>query len=142
MLFLVVIVIYFFFSSRRRHTRCALVTGVQTCALPISYGTTSGRSFWEYRLGSIGIIILSVFAMMFAFSIQVVLPGMEQFLRNLLPFADVAITIVAATRLLPMLVIGGALYFLFVSLTPQAYKGRQFHKWPRSEEHTSDPQSL
>src|SRR3546814_15420364 len=28
--------IAFFFSSRRRHTRCALVTGVQTCALPIS----------------------------------------------------------------------------------------------------------
>src|SRR3546814_5296706 len=28
--------VYFFFSSRRRHTRCALVTGVQTCALPIS----------------------------------------------------------------------------------------------------------
>src|SRR3546814_8057520 len=28
--------IIFFFSSRRRHTRCALVTGVQTCALPIS----------------------------------------------------------------------------------------------------------
>src|SRR3546814_5262868 len=27
--------IFFFFSSRRRHTRCALVTGVQTCALPI-----------------------------------------------------------------------------------------------------------
>src|SRR3546814_10179092 len=34
---------FFFFSSRRRHTRCALVTGVQTCALPISAGhdTTS-----------------------------------------------------------------------------------------------------
>src|SRR3546814_11274597 len=28
-------VVFFFFSSRRRHTRCALVTGVQTCALPI-----------------------------------------------------------------------------------------------------------
>src|SRR3546814_2017021 len=28
----------FFFSSRRRHTRCALVTGVQTCALPILAG--------------------------------------------------------------------------------------------------------
>src|SRR6184192_4151342 len=26
---------FFFFSSRRRHTRCRLVTGVQTCALPI-----------------------------------------------------------------------------------------------------------
>src|SRR3546814_8258925 len=32
---MVVHVLYFFFSSRRRHTRCALVTGVQTCALPI-----------------------------------------------------------------------------------------------------------
>src|SRR3546814_4708377 len=31
----VLCVTYFFFSSRRRHTRCALVTGVQTCALPI-----------------------------------------------------------------------------------------------------------
>src|SRR3546814_5995675 len=30
------VMMMFFFSSRRRHTRCALVTGVQTCALPIS----------------------------------------------------------------------------------------------------------
>src|SRR3546814_8392551 len=28
--------VFFFLSSRRRHTRCAVVTGVQTCALPIS----------------------------------------------------------------------------------------------------------
>src|SRR3546814_8347130 len=34
--FLLFVFIIFFFSSRRRHTRCALVTGVQTCALPIS----------------------------------------------------------------------------------------------------------
>src|SRR3546814_2688038 len=33
----VLLVVCFFFSSRRRHTRCALVTGVQTCALPISF---------------------------------------------------------------------------------------------------------
>src|SRR3546814_4670315 len=33
------VILSFFFSSRRRHTRCALVTGVQTCALPI-YGST------------------------------------------------------------------------------------------------------
>src|SRR3546814_8773992 len=32
------IMFLFFFSSRRRHTRCALVTGVQTCALPILSG--------------------------------------------------------------------------------------------------------
>src|SRR3546814_7865061 len=34
----------FFFSSRRRHTRCALVTGVQTCALPISSISSSRGS--------------------------------------------------------------------------------------------------
>src|SRR3546814_1535227 len=33
----IILRIFFFFSSRRRHTRCALVTGVQTCALPISF---------------------------------------------------------------------------------------------------------
>src|SRR3546814_1803925 len=35
MLYLVLFTFLFFFSSRRRHTRCALVTGLQTCALPI-----------------------------------------------------------------------------------------------------------
>src|SRR3546814_9680610 len=34
--FMITVCVIFFFSSRRRHTRCALVTGVQTCALPIS----------------------------------------------------------------------------------------------------------
>src|SRR3546814_4659724 len=35
----------FFFSSRRRHTRCALVTGVQTCALPISAANRDPEAF-------------------------------------------------------------------------------------------------
>src|SRR3546814_2657381 len=34
-LWVICVFYFFFFSSRRRHTRCALVTGVQTCALPI-----------------------------------------------------------------------------------------------------------
>src|SRR3546814_7763870 len=38
-------VLFFFFSSRRRHTRCALVTGVQTCALPICPEILKGVSF-------------------------------------------------------------------------------------------------
>src|SRR3546814_7833646 len=49
------VVFFFFFSSRRRHTRCALVTGVQTCALPISEmsnfyclpGRAGGLSCWS-----------------------------------------------------------------------------------------------
>src|SRR3546814_10545339 len=38
----------FFFSSRRRHTRCALVTGVQTCALPIYRSNTIKVPEWGY----------------------------------------------------------------------------------------------
>src|SRR3546814_507506 len=37
--------LYFVFSSRRRHTRCALVTGVQTCALPIYPARSGGIGF-------------------------------------------------------------------------------------------------
>src|SRR3546814_8814157 len=52
--------LFFFFSSRRRHTRCALVTGVQTCALPICYtdgsmapwsGAQSGN-YWDWSVGA------------------------------------------------------------------------------------------
>src|SRR3546814_10458699 len=40
----------FFLSSRRRHTRCALVTGVQTCALPI-YATPEQIAEWRKEQG-------------------------------------------------------------------------------------------
>src|SRR3546814_6908625 len=41
--------LWFFFSSRRRHTRCALVTGVQTCALPIY---PSPLELWEWGIAN------------------------------------------------------------------------------------------
>src|SRR3546814_3640344 len=39
-------VVLLFFSSRRRHTICALVTGVQTCALPICLAEFQRQGFW------------------------------------------------------------------------------------------------
>src|SRR3546814_6428021 len=47
----------FFFSSRRRHTRCALVTGVQTCALPIIMMRLFGITSNIMSLGGIAIAI-------------------------------------------------------------------------------------
>src|SRR3546814_2290970 len=42
----------FFFASRRRHTRCALVTGVQTCALPIwKFQRDSNEAYLDVRDG-------------------------------------------------------------------------------------------
>src|SRR3546814_7960917 len=45
--------LFFFFSSRRRHTRCALVTGVQTCALPISDLTAAAKAVTAGERGAI-----------------------------------------------------------------------------------------
>src|SRR3546814_2038991 len=55
-LLLILWICVFFFSSRRRHTRCALVTGVQTCALPISAirAARSARPTPEPRHGGRG----------------------------------------------------------------------------------------
>src|SRR3546814_1894491 len=42
--------VFFVFSSRRRHTRCALVTGVQTCALPIcGLSSSAKRRRWQVK---------------------------------------------------------------------------------------------
>src|SRR3546814_18423973 len=51
-MFVRVMFFIFFFSSRRRHTRCALVTGVQTCALPISRRTRIWRTEFIANRGS------------------------------------------------------------------------------------------
>src|SRR3546814_7860965 len=55
--------VFFFFSSRRRHTRCALVTGVQTCALPILWmgpvhSTQQSVSPPEIRGGATALFLL------------------------------------------------------------------------------------
>src|SRR3546814_6730444 len=70
-------ILMFFFSSRRRHTRCALVTGVQTCALPIlmlglsiallvgnPLATWLGQVLeWRHAFGLVALIALLTVAM-------------------------------------------------------------------------------
>src|SRR3546814_4729988 len=52
----------FFFSSRRRHTRCALATGVQTCALPISLAEIAADLHAGDALERFGDVLLGIFA--------------------------------------------------------------------------------
>src|SRR3546814_8639389 len=53
----------FFFSSRRRHTRCALVTGVQTCALPISLKLIETSPMLGHRGCRLGITYPGIYEM-------------------------------------------------------------------------------
>src|SRR3546814_20788524 len=51
------VLVLFFFSSRRRHTRCALVTGVQTCALPISGAIFEQRAAASAKVRHVGCVL-------------------------------------------------------------------------------------
>lgn len=95
-----------------------------------AYGVRSNRPFWEYRLGSIGMIIGAVILLMVAFSFQVVLVGVEQFIRRVLPFAGDTAALIAAGRTAPGIALFGAMYMLYYWLTPRAYRSRVYPKWP------------
>jgi membrane protein len=93
-----------------------------------AYGVTMSRPFWEYRLGSIGIIIASVVLVLIAFSLQVVLTGAEAFIVRLLPFADDIAGWVSISRIAPAFALFGALYMLFYTLTPSRFA--KCPRWP------------
>src|SRR3546814_2896061 len=79
----------FFFSSRRRHTSCALVTGVQTCALPISniaimrtVGASRGaimRIFFIVgtSVGVVGTVTGTLLGLLFAHNIEAIRQWLE-----------------------------------------------------------------
>jgi membrane protein len=95
-----------------------------------AYGTRPSKSFWHYRAGAILIIVVSVILAMAAFSAQVVLTGVEQVIWRLLPFADELQPLINLSRLAPLLMLAGALYAMFVTLTPARYRLSDCPKWP------------
>jgi membrane protein len=95
-----------------------------------AYGTPFSNPFWQYRLTSMAMIILSVVIMMFAFSAQVLLTAAEQFVYRLVPQASDVTAWIGVTKLVPLLVIWAAFYLLIWSLTPSRYRFGSFPKWP------------
>lgn len=88
-----------------------------------------GRPIWQYRLGSFALIIGSVLLMLIAFAAQVVLTGVEQFIELIIPWADDALSLIAWSRIAPVVALFCALYILFASLTPMKYR-KGCAKWP------------
>jgi membrane protein len=95
-----------------------------------AYGVTWSRPFWEYRLGSVGMIIGSVMMAMIAFTVSIALSGAEKFIVGNLPGADDLVALFTLLRVVPGLVLFGALYLLFYSLTPKRYRNSKCRKWP------------
>lgn len=95
-----------------------------------AYGVPYSAPFWEYRLGSMGLIFGSVLMILIAFSASILLSGVEQFVVRLLPGAEDIIGLFALFRIVPGLILFGALYLLFYSLTPRRYRKIKCRKWP------------
>lgn len=95
-----------------------------------AYGVPTTKPFWHYRLASIGITAFSVLAILFAFSLQVIISALEAGLSRWLPFADETLAFAQATRIVPALILFVSLRYLFVALTPSRYRDRGFPKWP------------
>src|SRR3546814_7487274 len=125
LLMYVFVILFFFFSSRRRHTRCALVTGVQTCALPIS----------DPRRGVFILMLFTVVvgSSLILFALRAPKVGMggrfELISRESLLLVNNVLLAVAAGA-----VILGTLYPLFIDAIGLGKL--------RSDEHTSECQSI
>ncbi|RVT95166.1 YihY/virulence factor BrkB family protein [Sphingomonas crocodyli] len=95
-----------------------------------AYGVKPTRSFLQYRAGSILIILVSVVLAMSAFSAQLALTGVEQFVWRILPFSDRFQPLISLSRIAPLIMLIVALYGLFMSLTPAKYRMSASPKWP------------
>jgi len=95
-----------------------------------AYGVTFSRPFWEYRLGSVGMIIGAVILAMLAFSASVLLSGVQKFIVSLIPRGDELVGLVTLFRVVPALMLFGALYVIFYTLTPKRYRSSGCPKWP------------
>lgn len=95
-----------------------------------AYGYTSTAPFWRSRLGSSFVIICSVILALLAFLVQGVLTAAEQVIYRLLPWLENVAGWIGLARLIPALVLFGALYMLFYSVTPRKYRYSKCLKWP------------
>src|SRR3546814_7727395 len=137
--FLVYCCVFFFFSSRRRHTSCALVTGVQTCALPIyafvglerPYQPSRCEAAWVKRARAVPVAQNRLFSRGKAVVCKISRQNIQLFplySRNVIP--DMKQKNPAG---------GGA--FCLVRKTGSA-RVEHDHQIRRSEDHTSEIQSL
>jgi membrane protein len=95
-----------------------------------AYGTQWEHAFWRYRLASTGVTLASVVLILLAIFAQVLIGAAQEVIEAFLPQFNDLISSLALSRFIPALILYGALWLLFISLTPGAYRGRVYPKWP------------
>lgn len=95
-----------------------------------AYGVKFCAPFWEYRLGSMLVILGAVLLLMVAFAASAALTFAHQFIVQFFPFAQGVATTLGLSRLLPAATLFFTFYVLFYALTPSRYRMNRYRKWP------------
>jgi membrane protein len=95
-----------------------------------AYGTREAYAFWRYRLISSGVTVGAVVALLFALLAQVALGAAQEVVAAWFPRLDSLAGTLFTSSFVPAAVIYMALYVLFFTLTPTAYRAHPYPKWP------------
>jgi membrane protein len=95
-----------------------------------AYGVKFCAPFWEYRLGSILLILGAVVLLMVSFAASTALTVARHLLETWFPFAHGIGTTLGIYRLVPALTLFFTFYVLFLALTPSRYRKLGCRKWP------------
>ena len=95
-----------------------------------AYGVKFCAPFWEYRLGSILLILGAVMLLMIAFAASVALSTLQHALVEWFPFAEGLGTTLGIYRIVPAVTLFATFYGSFLALTPKRYRRRGCRKWP------------
>jgi membrane protein len=94
------------------------------------YGVKFCAPFWEYRLGSMLLILAAVILLMIAFAASAALTIAHHVVAEWFPFAQGLLSTLGLYRLVPAVTLFFTFYTLFFVLTPARYRKRGCRKWP------------
>lgn len=95
-----------------------------------AYGVKFCAPFWEYRLGSMLMILGAVLLLMLAFAVSAALTIAHHFIIEWFPLAQDIGSTLGLYRLVPAVTLFGTFYLLFFALTPSRYRKHGCRKWP------------
>ncbi|APG63268.1 hypothetical protein LPB140_11270 [Sphingorhabdus lutea] len=95
-----------------------------------AYGTEWHRPFWQYRLSSILVVILSVILSMLAFGANVFAVAVSKFIDEYLPDVSGLTSYISFAQLIPFIILFITIYMIFRYLSPLKYSSKIYPKWP------------
>jgi membrane protein len=95
-----------------------------------AYGTPPTQAFWRHRLISTGVILVAAILLLLSLIAQFVIVAVQQVISERFPSLESALAELSLSRLATAGVLYCSILLLFITLTPNAYRGRPYPKWP------------